>query len=203
VPQRARQPRKTTLRRRAKVLGAALRCFTRRGLAATTIGDIRKASNTSIGSIYHHFASKEDLVADVYVHALELYQEGLIAKLARTRSAQRGVRTIVEYHLDWVSGHADHARFLFTAEHPPPRSDAARALSELNRRFFDRLFRRVEAEMRAGAIRSLPRDLFWAMVVGPAESYARAWLEGRRRSPLGRARRALADGAWAAVRSRR
>ena len=203
MPQRVRQTRKSTLRRRAKVLDAALRCFTRQGLAATTIGDIRKASKTSIGSIYHHFTSKEDLAADLYVESLELYQEGLIATLERTRKAERGVRTMVEYHLDWVAGHPDRARFLLTAERPPAKSAAAQALSQLNGRFFDRLFQWVEAEMHAGAIRSLPRDLFLAIVVGPAQNYARAWLEGHRRSPLNRARRALADGAWAAVRTGR
>jgi hypothetical protein len=57
--------------------------------------------------------------------------------------------------------------------------------------------------MRAGAIRSLPRDLFAAIVLGPAERYTRQWLESRHRSSLARARRELADGAWAAVKKRR
>lgn len=200
MPKSARKPRKSTLRRRGAILDAALRCFTRQGLAQTTIADVRKASKTSTGSIYHHFSSKEELAAALYVHTLERYQEGLLTKLERARKADRAVRTIVEYHLDWVAAETDRARFLFTSERPPPKSEAAHALTELNRRFFDRLFQPIEAQMRARAIRTLPRDLFLAIVIGPAESYARVWLEGRRRSPLGRARRALADGAWAAVR---
>ena len=198
-----REPRKATLRRRATILDAALRCFTRAGLAATTIADIRRASRTSIGSIYHQFTSKEDIAAQLYVHSLELYQEGLMAKLEHTHKAERGVRAMVEYHLDWVARYPARARFLFTAEHPPSKSPVARTLSQLNRRFFDRLFAWVDAQMRAGAIRRLPRDLFLAIVVGPAQNYARAWLEGRRRSPLARARHALANGAWAAVRTGR
>jgi AcrR family transcriptional regulator len=203
VPESERQPRKSTLRRRATVLDAALRCFTRQGLAATTIADVRRASRTSIGSIYHHFRSKEELASALYLQSLELYQEGLMAKLEHTRKAERGVRTLVEYHLEWVARHPARARFLFVAERPPGNSQAARTLSQLNRRFSDRLFQSIEAQMRARAIRRLPRDLFLAMVVGPAQSYARAWLEGRRRSPLAKARRALADGAWAAVKKRR
>jgi AcrR family transcriptional regulator len=167
------------------------------------MADVRKTSKTSIGSIYHHFSSKEELAAALYQRSLELYQEGLMVKLERITKAERGVRTMVEYHLDWVAGQPNRARFLFTAEPPPAKSDAARMLAQLNLRFFDRLFQWVEAQTRAGAIRRLPRDLFLAMVVGPAQSYARAWLEGRRRSPLTRARRALADGAWAAVRAGR
>jgi AcrR family transcriptional regulator len=194
------KPRKTTLRRRATILDAALRCFTRQGLAATTIADVRKASKSSTGSIYHHFSSKEELAAALYVFSLQMYQDGLLQKLERTRKAERTVRTMVEYHLAWVARHPDRARFLFAAERPPQKSEAGQALAESNRIFFDRLFQPVEAQMHARALRTLPRDLFLAMVIGPAQSYARAWLEGRRRTPLNRARRALADGAWAAVR---
>jgi len=185
------------------ILDAALRCFTRQGIAGTTIADVRKTSKTSIGSIYHHFKSKEELAAALYVFSLELYQADLIAKLARARKAERGIRTIVEHQLDWVAGNPARARFLFTAERPAAQSDAARALSHSNKRFFDRLFEWVEAEMHAGALQSLPRDLFLAIVVGPAQTYARSWLEGRQPTPLARARRALSDSAWAAVRAAR
>jgi AcrR family transcriptional regulator len=203
VQKSERKPRTSTLRRRSAILDAALRCFARRGLAATTIADVRKASRTSTGSIYHHFRSKEELASALYVFCLELYQEGLVEKLERTRTAERGVRTIVEHHLDWVARNPDRARFLFTAERPSAKSQTGQALAQLNERFFDRLFQWVEAETHGGAIRSLPRDLFLAIVVGPAETYARSWLEGRRPSPRSRARRALSDGAWAAVRAGR
>jgi AcrR family transcriptional regulator len=203
VPKRERTPRKSTLRRRAHVLDAALRCFARLGIGQTTIGDIQAASKTSIGSIYHHFNSKEDLAADLYVHCLELYQEDLIQKLEHTHKAERGVRTMVTHHLDWVAKNPARARFLFTAERPAPKSRAGQRLAQLNKQFFDRLFAWVEAQVDARAIRSLPRDLFFAIVVGPAQTYARPWLEGRRRTPPARARRALSDAAWAAVRGRR
>ena len=47
-------------RRRTEILDAALRCFDRRGVTATTIEDIRAESGASIGSIYHQFTSKDD-----------------------------------------------------------------------------------------------------------------------------------------------
>jgi AcrR family transcriptional regulator len=198
-----RQPRKSTLRRRAIILDAALRCFTRRGLAATTMADVRRASRTSIGSIYHHFSSKEELAAALYVESRVTYQEGLVAKIARARKTDRGVRSMVEYHVDWVARNPDRARFLLTAERPAPGSRAGRALAHATRQFFDTAFAWIERQMRAGAIRSLPRDLFAAIVLGPAERYTRQWLESRHRSSLARARRELADGAWAAVKKRR
>jgi AcrR family transcriptional regulator len=202
VKKNERSPRKATLKRRAKILDAALRSFTRHGAAATTIADVRKASKTSIGSIYHQFSGKEELHAALYVDTLRVYQEALLTRVCRARGAERRVRVLVEAHLDWVARERVRARFLFTAERPPAASPAGRDLSQLNRRFFDRLFESLE-EMHAGALRTLPRDLFLAIALGPAESYVRDWLDGRSRTPLTRAKRALADSAWAAVRKGR
>jgi AcrR family transcriptional regulator len=203
VPPSERKPRKSTVRRRATVLDAALRCFTRQGFAQTTIADVRRASKTSTGSIYHHFSSKEELAAALYVDSLATYQRGFLTNLARARKAERGVRSMVAYHVDWVARNPDRARFLNAAERPSRSSPAGHALAQANRQFFDSAFAWIEEQMRAGAMRSVPRDLFVALVLGPAESYTRQWLQGRRRTDLSRARRALADGAWAAVKKRR
>src|ERR1700761_9043136 len=43
----------------------AARLFERRGYAATTISDIAEAAGILPGSLYHHFASQEDIVADL------------------------------------------------------------------------------------------------------------------------------------------
>jgi AcrR family transcriptional regulator len=79
MPQTARQlqqppssPRND--RRRADILAAALECFTRSGYEATRIEDIRSRSGASIGSIYHHFGSKERIAAVLHVEAIRAYQ---------------------------------------------------------------------------------------------------------------------------------
>lgn len=51
--------------RRREIMEAAVRCFARNGLAATTIADIRKESGLSTGAIYLHFGSKSEIVAAV------------------------------------------------------------------------------------------------------------------------------------------
>lgn len=200
---RARQPRKTTLRRRATILNAALRCFTRQGVAATTIGDIRQQSRASTGSIYHQFSSKEDIAAALYVQSMSAYHAGLLAKVARVHSAERGVRAMVEHHVDWVVKNVDRARFLSTAEHPHPTTAEGRAYAHANQQFLETMFAWATLHMRAGAVRRLHRETFVALVLGPAETFTRHWLEHRRKAELTGARHALADGAWAAVKKRR
>ena len=48
-------------------MNAALELFVTKGFLATTMDDVRRRSGASIGSIYHHFGSKEDLAAALYV----------------------------------------------------------------------------------------------------------------------------------------
>jgi AcrR family transcriptional regulator len=67
--------------RRREILDAALACFVEKGLVVTTIDEIRLAAGASIGSLYHHFDSKEDLAAALYVEGLRDYQEGAVAEL--------------------------------------------------------------------------------------------------------------------------
>jgi AcrR family transcriptional regulator len=61
--------------RRREIMDAAVRCFVRNGLAATTIADIRNESGLSTGGIYLHFGSKAEIVAAVGEHRKALLAE--------------------------------------------------------------------------------------------------------------------------------
>lgn len=47
--------------RRRQILDAAKQCFITRGLDATTMRDIAREARLSLGGIYFHYASKEDI----------------------------------------------------------------------------------------------------------------------------------------------
>ena len=51
--------------RRDELLGLAATMFAERGLRATTVRDIADAAGILSGSLYHHFASKEEMVDEV------------------------------------------------------------------------------------------------------------------------------------------
>lgn len=55
---------------RDKILRAARKLFTQRGVAATTMQDIVKAAGTSIGNLYFYFANKEELLGTLAETAL-------------------------------------------------------------------------------------------------------------------------------------
>ena len=190
-----------TSERRQKILSAALRCFAEQGYEATTLGQIRERSGSSTGSIYHLFASKEEIAGAVYLDGLRSYQEGLLEALAQRKTAEATVRTCVEHYLGWVEADERLGRFILhtrQAELVPAVKEELRAM---NRAFFGALAEILDRHVRAGAIKAMPRELFYAIVMGPAHEYLRTWLSGRRKVSLREASRMLAGAAWDAVRS--
>lgn len=188
-----------TVDRRAEILAAALDCFTRRGIDATTIADIRARAGATTSSIYHFFAGKDAILGALYLEALRSYQAELLSRLARARSGRGAVRGIVEHTLDWVEEHPAAARFLFEARRSPAVSAVEAALRDDNRALF-RAVRDHLARLGVHAGRKMPPDLLIAILIGPAMSFAREHLAGHAVSDLARARRVLADAAWVALR---
>ncbi len=181
--------------RKQEILDAALRGFAEKGLAGTTVEEVRTRSGASVGSIYHHFGDKQGIAAALYVAILRDYQEGLLAVLERAGDARDTVEELVRHHLRWVAADRDRARFLLGAR--PPR--AVDEIRGLNRRAFSATARWLDEQVAAGRIRPIPFDLFYAVLIGPAQEFCRHWLEGRLRTSMRTAERELAAAAWGAL----
>jgi AcrR family transcriptional regulator len=181
--------------RRRQILDAALRSFEENGVEGTTVEDVRRLSGASVGSIYHHFGGKEELASALYVEALRDYQRGLLELLGANPDAEPGIRALVRHHLRWVRDNRIVARYLLSRREPP--SDELRAM---NREVLAATSGWLRAQVEAGRVRPLPMDLYYTILIGPAQEFTRHWLEGRVKSSIDRAERELAAAAWRALR---
>jgi AcrR family transcriptional regulator len=147
-----------------QVRTAALELFAAQGYRATTIDEIGARVGIRGPSVYKHFRSKQELLADVVVGTTEAM---LAAQRAAVRSAGdlRGqLRSAVEAH---VRFHAEHPREAFVAAREvdslaePQRSDVLRKRAEYDRR----LRRLVETGVREGVFTvDSPRLAAYAML---------------------------------------
>jgi AcrR family transcriptional regulator len=64
-------------RRRAELLEAARQVVLERGMASTRIADIAKATNVSGGLVHYHFATKDELMAEMLRATSELERQQL------------------------------------------------------------------------------------------------------------------------------
>jgi AcrR family transcriptional regulator len=189
-----------TSARRGAILGAALRLFVRNGFAGTSIEDIKRDSGASVGSIYHHFGGKEGVAAALYIDALTDYQNSLLALVAARPKAREGIEGVVRHHLHWVATHPDEARYLLNMRPAEVMLAFRKEVRTMNKTFFREVFGWLDEQAQAGRIRTVPRSLYFPLVIGPSQELAREWLEGRLDMPLEEAAPLLAEAAWNAIR---
>lgn len=189
-----------TQARRRDILLAALECFTTYGVEATTIENLCARSGASVGSIYHHFDSKEKLARTLYLEALRDYQEGFLRELKQHGDAERAIRAVVAYHLSWVSENANWARYLLTMREADFMLEAEDTLQEINGRFFNEVAAWRQPHVETGAIVRLPADLYSPLLVGPLHDFSRQWLAGRSTSTMAKAQTVLAEAVWSALK---
>lgn len=185
--------------RRREILEAALAAFAERGFAATTIDDVRRASGASTGSLYHHFGGKAGLAGAVYLEGLRDYHESLEARLAEVAGAEALVKGVVLHYADWVAEHPAWARYLLEMRRAGSVRAVEKEIRALTRRAFRRLEGRLAPFVREGSLSKLPAELYAAVILGPSQSLAAAWIPRGRRDELRAAAPVLAEAAWRAL----
>ncbi|GIZ52082.1 TetR/AcrR family transcriptional regulator [Noviherbaspirillum aridicola] len=186
--------------RKQEILDAALACFTEHGIDATTVEMIRERSGASVGSLYHHFGSKESIAAALYVESLAGHHALQKDMLARAKTAEDGIRAAVRAYVDWISGNPEKARFVLYSRSAISKSDAGAALLEHSRAQAGEILQWFQPHIAAGRMKKLPREVYGSLIIGPAHDYARLWLSGRAKTDIKSYRDLFADAAWAAVR---
>lgn len=186
--------------RRQLILATALRCFAKQGIQATTVDDIHRAAGVSIGSIYHHFASKDLLVQTVYVEGLHSSQVALLAELAHYDTAQAGIEGLVRCALSRLLSPTLWSRASVPAHAYALNPAAAQHVAALEQTFAADLAIWLDPHIQAGTLLSLPPACYLAILFGPGQAFAAAWLGGRHEPPLAEAHAVLGAAAWAALR---
>lgn len=190
-----------TAARKKAILEGALACFAELGVEATSIDDIRRRADASVGSIYHHFGSKEGVAAALYLEGIRDYQAGLAAAVEKARNARAAVRAIVLFHLDWAMQNTALARYLLEMRRAETTKSVDEEIRDANRDVFQRLAKRLEVFVARGDIADLPRELYAPLIVGPTQEVVRAWLTGRINVDLRKLRDSLAEAAWKSLQT--
>lgn len=203
APQPGRR-RESTEQRRREILDATLETLIDVGESKTFIHEVCRRAEVSVGTLYHHFGSKDQLIAVLHYTLLNAYQSGAGPILAADPSAEAGIRDTVQHHLHWLVDHPREATFLLQQPFAGYRSDRVPPeLIETNDAFLAVVHGWLDRQMEAGRLRRLPFDVVVALLIGPLHHWVRAALyvnaEGAARK-ADAAARALADGAWQSLR---
>jgi TetR/AcrR family transcriptional regulator, cholesterol catabolism regulator len=106
-----RSPRAEAKRR--KIMDVTAEVLVRRGYGATTLAEIAEGAGTLAGSLYYHFDSREDLVAEVLVEgvrALTVYVDATLASLPPETNSRQRLEAALRAHVDYVLDRSAYAR---------------------------------------------------------------------------------------------
>lgn len=169
---------------RSRIVDAALELLSGGGLETVSIEAIRQRAGVSNGSFFHHFPTRADLVAEIYLDGLCAYHAHIEQTLAADPSAAVGVSAAIHAHLDWVVHQRAVGRLVIGDDQPGRLGDDGerRRLAE-NDRFASVLDRWRQRLVETGQVREVSNEMFIAQIVGPARILARTWLLGHTTTP--------------------
>lgn len=178
-------------RTRALLREVALRSFRERGYDATTIRRIAGEAGVSVGTTNYHFASKNDLVQELYLDVQDAHRASALPLLDGEADLIAGLRTAYRAGLDQLTPyHAHAAEFLSAAVSPrsplnPLSSESAAAL-EITEEVFRAAVSGAEHRLPVEIADRLPRALvighlllalFWVYDTSPGQRRTRSLLD--------------------------
>ena len=96
--------------RRQHLLDAAAGLICQRGYHGTSMRDIGRATDMQPGSIYYHFASKDELLVAVYTEGVQRIAERVDAAVARATDPIKRLEAACVAHLEMLLTDSDYAQ---------------------------------------------------------------------------------------------
>lgn len=88
---------------RQGIIEAAARIFSEKGYHATSMQDIAEAVNLQKASLYHHFSSKQEILAAILEQALDLINNQLEAVTCQSLSPDEKLRQAMVTYLQTIA----------------------------------------------------------------------------------------------------
>lgn len=161
-----------------RVLDCAARAFRRNGYHGASIREIVRSVGMLPGSLYCHFASKEDLFVAVYEEGVRRLRAAVERALGHETDPWRRVQAACVAHLETLLDGGDYAQLMVRVQ-PRDVPQAARRLVAA-RDGYERLFGELIDALPLGA--AVSRSDVRLMLLG-ALNWAPTWYRPGKRSP--------------------
>ena len=129
---------------RDDILEAAAQVFRQKGFHGASMNDIADAVKLRKASLYHHVASKQEILLDLLDRALELLNERISAITTQSLTADEKLRQMIHAYLSILAENMDLASVLLFEHRALDRRQHARHIP--NRDKFESLWKDVISE---------------------------------------------------------
>lgn len=95
-----------------QILDAAVRLAAASGPGGVTMSAVAQAVGAPSGSVYHRFAGRTALLAEVWLRTVERFQEGYFEALGSDPDPRRAARAAARHVVSWSRAHPQEASLL-------------------------------------------------------------------------------------------
>jgi AcrR family transcriptional regulator len=120
--------------RREAILQAAASVFAAHGYHRASMRDIARAAGGSLAGLYHHFATKEEILFAISTRAFDTVITGAETALQNGGSGEERLRVFVDNHLGYFAGHLTEMKVL-SHESESLTGEHRREIQERKRRY--------------------------------------------------------------------
>ena len=179
--------------RREEILAIAAEQFAERGVASTTVRDIGSAAGILSGSLYHHFESKEQMVAELLLPVMQRQVGHYRAIVSADRSAAETLRSLITTAVAEAAQTPSETRMIRNDAQAFSSTSALRPVADLLVEAAKLWASTIESGVAAGEFRS---DVDGRLVVAAmfdAVLSTTRWFTGKKHQSPRRVGDALAD----------
>lgn len=169
---------------RERILLEAARLFRHHGYAATTLREVADAAGVKAGSIYYHFASKEEILGEVLDKGITIVADAVrtrIEALPANASWRHRIAAGIEGHLWGMLHHGDFtsANIRVYGQIPASAKNRHRVIRRAYSDYWDRL---LESALASGELRQDTNTAMVRLFVIGALNWTVEWYNPQRGS---------------------
>ncbi|MEW5746621.1 MAG: TetR/AcrR family transcriptional regulator [Nitrospirota bacterium] len=166
---------------RSLIVRTALRLFAERGYFNTSIHDIRKAADISIGAIYHYFSGKEAIAKAIYDDLVARMAEAVAVVMKELSTARDRSQAVIQLLFEMAEDDPEMMHFILYARHREFMPDEPPICSS---RPFELMKDIVKEGMASGEIRPMDPLVAAAGLFGGAIRMIHLYMDGIIAPPL-------------------
>ena len=166
---------------RGLILQTGLNLFTDRGYFNTSIHDIRKEADISIGSIYHYFKGKEAIAKALYDDLVSSMNKEIADIVKSCDSARECSRALIVYLFSMTDNLPTEVKYILHAKHQEFMPDEPPFCST---KPFEMIKEMVQKGISRGEIRKMNPIVATTCLFGAAFRFILLHLDGMIQGPL-------------------
>lgn len=186
--------------KRERIISAAVDLFYHQGYGRTTLEQVADSLHVTKPFIYAHFASKNELLAEICSRAIMLAHESLNRALTQQGSASERLKVVTRDFMAAVLSHQAHAVIYSREEKELAQADRD-MINTLRREFDRKLVGLIEDGVASGEFEVADIRLA-ALSIGGIIGWSQVWFRPKGRLNIAEASEGAADLVLAMVRAK-